>query len=82
MASYNIYVYNLPFMSIVYNIYIIFHIIYTYGKTQVLENCPFKFECPNFEDLTLKEDHGIFVWLIGSLKSGGGRQMTFLSKAL
>ena len=41
-----------------YNIYMY---IYIYGKTQVLENCPFKFECPNFEDLVpeLKEDHGI-----------------------
>lgn len=31
----------------------------------LLGNCPFKFECLNFEDLILehKEDHGIFGFL-------------------
>lgn len=53
------------------------------GKMQVLENCPFQFKYPNFEDLILehREDHNIFVWLIWSLKAACRKWITFLGKS-
>ena len=74
------------YMYSMYHIYIYIYIIsiYIYGKTQILENCLFKFKYPNFEDsvLELKEDHGISVYLIGSLNAGCKGWIAFISKAL